>query len=86
MTAVSIALPESLDFDAAGPLLDQIKSAKGADLELNASRVSRLGVACLQVMLSAEKTWREEGHALRLTERSPAIDDFLRLMGADLPA
>jgi chemotaxis protein CheX len=81
-----INLPASLDFDAAGPLLDQIKRAKGSDLELNASRVARLGVACLQVMLSAEKTWKEDGHSLRVTDRSSAIDDFLRLMGADLPA
>lgn len=86
MSMTIIALSESLDFTAADSLLEQVKEARGQDLQLDASRVNRLGAACLQVLLSAAMTWASDGKIFQLTPRSPPVDEFLRLMGAELPA
>jgi chemotaxis protein CheX len=51
-----IELPDVLDLKAATPLTVEFLSMRGRPLDVDASRVERLGGQCLQVLLSAAKT------------------------------
>ncbi len=75
-------LAETLDLNAAEPLRQALASQRGAPLVLDGSQVVRLGGLCLQVLLSAHKTWAEDGLDLRLEQCSPMLLDQLRLFGA----
>ncbi len=79
----SFALAPVLDLKAAGPLKAALIERRGHPLELDAADVQRMGGLCLQVLLSAAATWREEGHSLRIGPRSEAFMDALRLFGGE---
>ena len=53
--AQPIILDSVLDLRAAAPLADEFKARRGADINIDASNVERLGAQCAQVLLSAEK-------------------------------
>lgn len=53
-----LELPDVLDLKAAAPLVGEFLAARGRALNVDASRVQRLGGQCLQVLLSAAKTWK----------------------------
>jgi chemotaxis protein CheX len=78
-----IVLAEALDMRAAAPLLAEIRAARGAALQLDASKVERLGGQCLQVLLAAEKAWSADGHAFQVGNASTAFKDGWALMGAE---
>jgi chemotaxis protein CheX len=80
-------LPETLDLNAAEPLRQALVEQRGHPLVLDGSQVERLGGLCLQVLLSAQKTWAEDGQEFRLERCSPELMQQLQLFGAeDLPA
>ena len=76
-----LGLPETLDLPAAAPLAESLLKCVGEDLVLDASEVRRLGGSCLQVLLSAARTWSAEGDALTLDRPSPQFVEDLRLFG-----
>lgn len=77
-----VHLTEILDLKAAAPLRDEILAARGGALRLDASRVQRLGGLCLQVLLSAQRTWQVDGASLRIADPSPEFQEALTLFGA----
>ncbi|MDZ4373919.1 MAG: STAS domain-containing protein [Phenylobacterium sp.] len=77
-----LALGESLDMTAAGPLAKALLSRRGQPLDLDASEVRRLGAQCLQVLLSAQATWAADGADFQVTSASPEFVEGLALMGA----
>ncbi|SNT13525.1 STAS domain-containing protein [Tropicimonas sediminicola] len=88
MTAV-YALPARLDLPAATPLAGELRSLRGAPLSVSADAVTHLGTPCLQVLLSAQRSWQADGHRLTLETPSPEMDEQLALFGlstADLEA
>ena len=79
MTALH-PLPERLE----GASLSEVKAAvlalRGADLDLGGADVTRLNGLGLELILSAFKTWREDGFRLRLIDPSPCLlETFVRL-------
>jgi chemotaxis protein CheX len=76
-----LELPEALDLPAAATLADAFLKMSGDDLVIDAWKVQRLGASCLQVLLSAAKTWRAEGASLTLAHASERFIDDLRLLG-----
>jgi chemotaxis protein CheX len=62
----TLILPDVLDLNAAEPLKAELLALRGHDLLLDASAVQRLGGLCLQVLLSARKTWAADGVNLSL--------------------
>lgn len=80
----SISLPPVLDLPAAAPLARELLSARGTEIAIDASRVERFGALCLQVLLSAQKTWAEDGR--RLAVVSPSLAFSQGLMRFGLPA
>lgn len=75
-------LPQILDLGAAASLREALLAARGSPLELDASGVERLGGLCLQVMLSAQRTWDSDGIAFRVRNPSGAFREAARLMAA----
>ena len=77
-----VRLPEIIDVEAATQLAGDLLAHGGRPLTLDASDVQRLGGLGLQVLLSARKTWAEDGVALTLIDPSIAFADALELFGA----
>ena len=72
-----------LDLKAATPLQAALLARRGHAVEIDASEVQRLGGLCLQVLLSAHKTWADDGAPFGLAPRSDAFNEALKLFGAE---
>ena len=84
MTA-AVVLPAVLDIQQAGPLRDQLLALRGHPVTVDASAVDRLGALCLQVLISARKTWDADGKGFALNPASAALNEQLAAYGcADL--
>jgi chemotaxis protein CheX len=79
----TIELPDILDMPSAGPLAQAFGKLVGSPVAIDASRVSRLGASCLQVMLAAARTWKAQGDALTLKDPSPRFLEDLGLLGLE---
>ena len=77
-----VRLPETLDLNAAEPLRQALVEHRGRPLVLDGSQVSRLGGLCLQVLVSARKTWAEDGQEFRIEQCSLELQQQLDLFGA----
>ena len=77
-----IQLPDVIDVEAAAQLVGDLLAHGGRPLILDASEVRRLGGLGLQVLLSARKTWAEDGVPLTVIDPSPMFADSLELFGA----
>ncbi|MDB5439467.1 MAG: hypothetical protein JWM33_1894 [Caulobacteraceae bacterium] len=80
--AAAFTLPAVLDLKLASGLAANLGALRGRDITLDASEVCRLGGQCLQVLLSAEKTWVGDGHTLAVVNPSPEFTEALALLGA----
>jgi chemotaxis protein CheX len=78
-----LVLEPVLDLKAAAPLQAALLSRRGQALDLDASSVQRLGGLCLQVLLSAQKTWAEDAAPFAIGPGSPAFSEAVRLFGAE---
>ena len=76
-----VELPQVLDLTAAAPLTEQLLSFRGFDLSVDASRVTRLGGQCLQVLLSCAATWKADGAKLELVGESEEFVEALQQFG-----
>jgi chemotaxis protein CheX len=79
--AASLILADCLDLTAAAPLKAQLLAARGTPLSLDASAVRRIGAQCLQVLLAARATWRQDGHPIEVAAASPEFAETVALMG-----
>lgn len=70
-----ITLPAVLDIRAAEPLKVELMQYRGGAVALDASGVERLGGLCLQVLLSAVKTWKADGQTLIFLNVSKALSE-----------
>ncbi len=76
-----LQLPAILDLKAAGPLTAELLARRGADLSVGAAEVQRLGGQCLQVLLAAAASWREDQLVLRFEAPSQEFLSALALFG-----
>ena len=77
-----LALIDTLDVNAAGPLTHTLLELRGQPIALDASQVRRIGGQCLQVLLSAQATWAVDGQAFDITSPSSDFTAGLALLGA----
>ena len=80
--ADALILAPVLDLNAAEPLKAELLARRGGDLALDASSVERLGGLCLQVLLSAIRTWRADGVNLSFSVMSESFADQWAAFGA----
>lgn len=78
-----IELQDNLDMPVAGPLAEAFGKLVGSPVEIDATKVNRLGASCLQVMLAAARTWKAQGDALTLKAASPRFLEDLGLLGLE---
>jgi chemotaxis protein CheX len=83
MTATVVLAPV-LDLRAAEPLKGELLAARGQALALDGSAVERLGGLCLQLLLSAIRTWRADGQALTFVNASETLTTQWSAFGASL--
>lgn len=81
MTA-GLALPAALDIQQAEPLRVQLLALRGQSVTLDASAVDRLGGLCLQVLLSAQRTWIGDGQVLSFGAVSESFANQWNAFGA----
>lgn len=84
MSSASYVLPDTLDLACAASLHRDLLARRGADLEVDASLVRKLGGLGLQVLLAANASWERDGHKFQVLNRSAAFSDALRLAGGFL--
>ena len=79
--AAAIELPPILDQSAASALAAELLGHRGEAVMIDASRVERIGGQCLQVLLSAVKTWRADAAALAVAGASSGFAEGLARLG-----
>ena len=79
----SFALPAKMDVDAAHRLKGTLLRHRNQPLSIDASDVQQMSTLCLQVLLSAQKSWRREGNGFVVRNPSPAFRDSVALLGAE---
>jgi chemotaxis protein CheX len=81
-TAAKLLLEPVLDLGAAERLHARLLELRGQSLDIDASQVERLGGLCLQVLVSAQNTWRGDGCSAVVSHASPAFDDAWAMFAA----
>ena len=79
----AIRLPEFLDLAAARPLAKILLERRGTPIVIDGSAVNQVGAQCVQVLLSAKKTWSADGVALSLVNCAPRMVEDLHHLGID---
>ena len=78
-----LALPASLDLPSARPLAAALLARRGKPIVIDASAVGQVGAQCVQVLLSAKRTWQADGVSLSIVNCAPRMIEDLRLIGID---
>lgn len=79
-----ISLPSVLNSAAAVGLSSNLLAVRGRPVRIDAGEVKQIGGLCLQVLLSAGKTWASDNIDFALTPVSQPLRDQVSLLGADL--
>lgn len=79
--AETVELPAQIGLKEAGELRQQLLALRGRMVDLEGSKVERLGGVAFQVLISARATWRQDGQRFRLTEMSDAMKRALETFG-----
>ncbi|MBM7067813.1 STAS domain-containing protein [Actibacterium sp. 188UL27-1] len=77
----TVTLPARLDFPAAGKLAETFMGLRGQDVSVSADDVSLLGTNCLQVLMSAARTWSSDGKSFQFTSMSESFLSQLNQFG-----
>lgn len=80
----ALVLPKALDLREAAPLAARLLSCRGEQLRLDASNVKKIGVQCIQVIVSAYLTWERDGVTLSLVEPSREFREAFATVGLDI--
>lgn len=81
---VRICLAPALGSAAAADLAGELLAVRGQPVIIDAGAVEQLGGLCLQVLLSASRTWAADNVSYALTPASRAIRDQAAVYGANL--
>jgi anti-anti-sigma regulatory factor len=78
-----LRLPISLDLPAARPLAAALLERRGKPITIDASAVGQVGAQCVQVLLSAKRTWEADGVSLSIVNCAARMVEDLMLIGID---
>jgi chemotaxis protein CheX len=81
--AKKLSLDKVLDLNEANALHGKLMSMRGSDIAVDASSVERAGALCVQVLMSAAKTWEEEKHSFTFSKISDALAKTMQLIGVN---
>lgn len=75
-------LPEKLTTATAPKLFEDLGGLRGEALTIDASEVKFLGGLCLQVLISARKTWAKDDKPLSFVEFTDGFSECVTRLGA----
>jgi chemotaxis protein CheX len=78
-----LSLPASLDLPAARPLAAALLERRGQPITIDASAVGQIGAQCVQVLLSAKRTWEADGVSLSIVNCALRMIEDLKLIGIE---
>jgi chemotaxis protein CheX len=78
-----LSLPASLDLPAARPLAAALLERRGQPTTIDASAVGQIGAQCVQVLLSAKRTWEADGVSLSIVNCALRMIEDLKLIGIE---
>ena len=78
-----LTLPEGLDAAVAATLARALGNCRGEDVTIDASHVRWLGAQTLEVLRSAELTWREDGRQLTVSNAKATFVYDLTYFGVE---
>ena len=81
-----VILPAVLDLQHAEPLRAELLALRGQPVTIDGSAVERLGGLCLQVLISAQQSWANDGQTLVIDRVSEAFADQWNAFGAGFMA
>ncbi len=76
-----LRLAAKLDQNATIDLVRALRERRGADLGLDASDTTHFGTLAVQAIISAARTWANDGHKLSLANVPDICIDQLSLLG-----
>jgi chemotaxis protein CheX len=76
-----LKLPAVLDLNAASRLHEQVLALKDKNVAVDASDVARIGTQCIQILLSAARSWRSMDMTFSVNQSSDAFAKTLQLLG-----
>lgn len=82
-SAAALRLPAALDLPAARPLAAALLERRGQPITIDASAVGQVGAQCVQVLLSAKRTWEADGVPLSIANCAPRMIEDLKLIGIE---
>jgi chemotaxis protein CheX len=77
-----VTLPKVMDLGAAKRLAADLLALRGKPVALDASHVQRVGGLCLQVLLSARRTWAADKTAFGIVNPAAAFEKCMAQLGA----
>jgi len=81
--AKTLSLDSVLDLNAAGSLHTQLLGLRGSDLVIDGSSVEKVGTPCIQIIMSAQKTWEGENKSLTFSKMSDPLMKTMQLSGVN---
>ena len=76
-------LPEILDLAAAAPLARELLARRGRPAIIDAVATKQPGTSCLQILLSAIRTWDHDRVPLTFVNCGPSLIEHFRFLGLD---
>lgn len=64
-------------------LLQEFLDHRGSDIEIDAAKVERFDTPCVEVLLSAARTWADAGHAFELKNIPAPLKNCLEILAID---
>jgi chemotaxis protein CheX len=76
-------LDKVLDLNEATSLHGKLMALRGHDVSIDASGVERAGALCIQVLMSAAKTWQQDNKAFKFSKISDGLTKTMQLIGVN---
>lgn len=80
-----LRLAPALESTQAEGLRSELLERRGRDLAIDAGAALRLGTLCLQVLVSAAKTWAADGQSMRIINASADFKAAAETLALPLP-
>ena len=81
--AKKLNLEKILDLNEASALHTKLMALRGSNLTIDGSSVERAGALCIQVLMSAAKSWEEDKHSFSFSKLSDALMKTMQLIGVN---
>lgn len=81
--AKKLSLEKVLDLNEASALHSKLMGLRGSNLTVDGSSVEKAGALCIQVLMSAAKSWEEDKLSFGFSKISDALGKTMQLIGVN---